>query len=137
MAKNFHKLENPMTATLPFIKELTIAMRVSDLASSIEWYSTVLGFEVMYQMDDMGWAELKSSVPGVNVGLSQVEEVKPGGPTPTWGVSDIESARSTLESQGVKFDGDTMVIPEMVKLATFYDPDGNSLMLFESLMGSM
>ena len=124
-----------MTATLPFVKELTIAMTVSDLASSIEWYSTVLGFELLYQLDDMGWAELKSSVPGVNVGLSQVESAKPGGPTPTWGVSDIESARSILESQGVKFDGETMVIPEMVKLATFYDPDGNSLMLAESLMG--
>ena len=126
-----------MTTTLPFVKELTIAIQVSDLAASIEWYSTVLGFEVLYQLDEMGWAELKSSVPGVNVGLSQVENVKPGGSTPTWGVSDIENARTTLESQNVKFDGDTMVIPEMVKLATFYDPDGNSLMLFEALNDSM
>ena len=122
-----------MTATLPYIKEMTIAMRVSDMSASIKWYTEVLGFELLYKLDDMGWAELKSSVPGVNVGISQVEKVTPGGPTPTFGVSDINAARATLEAQGVKFDGDTMVIPDMVKLATFYDPDGNSLMFFESL----
>ncbi|PCI10446.1 glyoxalase [bacterium] len=122
-----------MNTTLPYIKELTIAMRVSDMNTSIKWYTEVLGFELLYKLDDMGWAELKSSVPGVNVGISQVEDVKPGGPTPTFGVSDIASARSTLENQGVKFDGETMEIPGMVKLATFFDPDGNSLMFFESL----
>ena len=122
-----------MNATLPYIEELTIAMRVSDINASLDWYTQVLGFELLYKLDDMGWAEMKSSVPGVNVGISQVEDVKPGGPTPTFGVSDIEAARSTLESQGVKFDGDTLVIEGMVKLATFFDPDGNSLMFFESL----
>ena len=122
-----------MNTALPYTKELTIAMRVSDMNASIKWYTEVLGFELLYKLDDMGWAELKSSVPGVNVGLSQVEDVKLGGPTPTFGVSDIASARSTLESKGVKFDGETMEIPSMVKLATFFDPDGNSLMFFESL----
>ncbi|MDF1808351.1 MAG: VOC family protein [Phycisphaerales bacterium] len=122
-----------MNATLPYIKELTIAMRVSDMNASIKWYTEVMGFELLYQLDDMGWAEMKSSVPGVNIGVSQVEDIKLGGPTPTFGVSDIESARATLESQDVRFDGETMTIPGMVKLATFFDPDGNSLMLFESL----
>lgn len=122
-----------MNATLPYINELTIAMRVSDLNASILWYTEVLGFELLYKLDEMGWAEMKSSVPGVNVGVSEVEDVKLGGPTPTFGVSDIDIARSTLESQGVKFDGDTQVIPGMVKLATFFDPDGNSLMFSESL----
>ncbi len=31
----------------------------------------------------------------------------------------------------VMVDGETIEIPDMVKLATFYDPDGNSLMLFQ------
>jgi len=122
-----------MNTTLPYIEELTIAIRVSDMAASIKWYTEVLGFELLYQLDDMGWAEMKSSVPGVNVGVSQVEDVKLGGPTPTFGVSDINAARATLEAQSVRFDGETMTIPGMVKLATFFDPDGNSLMFFESL----
>jgi predicted enzyme related to lactoylglutathione lyase len=68
------------------------------------------------------------------VGLSQVEKPKvEGGPTLTWGVKDIEAARAELEGKGVKFDGETRVIPEMVKLATFFDPDGNHLMFYQSL----
>jgi len=122
-----------MSTPIPFEPELTIAMRVSDMNASIAWYTGVLGFELLYKMDDMGWAEMKSPVPGVQLGVSQVEAVKPGGPTPTWAVSDIDSARATLEAQGVKFDGDTIVIPDMVKLATFFDPDGNSLMLSQTL----
>ena len=122
-----------MSTAIEYIKEITIAMSVSDLNASIEWYTQALGFELLYTLDDIGWSELKSPVPGVNIGLSQVEDVKLGGPTPTFGVVDIKKARSSLESQGVKFDGETMVIPEMVKLATFFDPDGNSLMLSESL----
>jgi predicted enzyme related to lactoylglutathione lyase len=109
-------------------------MQCSDLEKSIAWYRDVLGFSILYKMEEMGWCELKSPVHGVNVGLSQVEspEVK-GGATLTWGVKDIDAARSALESRDVRFDGDTMTIPDMVRLATFYDPDGNKLMLYQDL----
>lgn len=33
----------------------------------------------------------------------------------------------------MRFDGPTQTIPGMVKLATLFDPDGNTLMLFQSL----
>jgi predicted enzyme related to lactoylglutathione lyase len=112
---------------------LTIAFQVADLKKSIDWYQSVLGFKLAYHLEEMGWCELTTSVDRVNVGLSQVEAIKPGGPTPTFGVKDIEHARSQLESNGVRFDGDTIEIPEMVKLATFFDPDGNSLMLYQAL----
>ena len=46
---------------------------------------------------------------------------------------NIGQARRQLESKGVKFDGETIEIPEMVTLATFFDPDGNSLMFFQTL----
>jgi hypothetical protein len=36
----------------------------------------------------------------------------------------------------VRFDGDTMTIEGMVKLATFYDLDGNKLMFSENLQAS-
>ena len=38
-------------------------------------------------------------------------------------------------SYNSKFDGDTDVIEGMVKTATFYDPDGNALMLAQDLTG--
>ena len=112
---------------------LTIAFQVTDIAKSIDWYQNVLGFKLAYQVEEMGWCELSTSVDGVHVGLSQVETPKPGGPTPTFGVNDIDQARRQLEDKGVRFDGDTIEVPDMVKLATFFDPDDNSLMFFQSL----
>ncbi|MCH7944694.1 MAG: VOC family protein [Armatimonadetes bacterium] len=114
---------------------LTAAYNVSDVKRSIDWYQDVLGFKVQYHLEEMGWCEMETHIPKVSAGLSQVEnpEVK-GGPTLTWGVTDIDAARSELEAKGVKFDGETTEIPEMVKLATFFDPDGNHLMLYQSLM---
>ena len=52
---------------------------------------------------------------------------------PSAGVKDIAAARSVLEARGVEFDGETAEIPGLVKLASFRDPDGNALMLAESL----
>lgn len=119
---------------LDYSGSLTASMQCADLDKAIAWYTDILGFELLYKMDDMGWCELKTPIQGVNVGLSQVEkpELK-GGATLTFGVNDIEKARKNLESHSVRFDGDTMTIPDMVSLATFYDPDGNKLMLFQGL----
>jgi catechol 2,3-dioxygenase-like lactoylglutathione lyase family enzyme len=121
-------------APIDFATHLTISCGVSDLERSIEWYRSLFGFELIYKLDDMGWCELQTPWNGISIGLGQNEEPKPGGTTPVFGVQDIEAARSHLESNGVRFDGETQVIPDMVKLATFYDPDGNPWMLAESNM---
>ena len=114
---------------------LTCGVNVTDIKASMEWYQEVLGFELLYYMEELGWCELKSPVDKVNVGLSQVEKMpSPGGNAVlTWGVKDIESARSSLENNNVKFDGDIRIIEGMVKLATFYDTDGNCFMLYQDL----
>lgn len=123
-----------MPSTIEYDGGLTISTNCSDLDRSVTWYTDVLGFTVLYKMDEMGWAELVSPVANVQLGLSQVESPKVGaGPVPTWGVKDIDAARSELESKGVKFDGETQTIPDMVMLATFFDPDGNAFMLYQSL----
>ncbi len=126
-----------MTAKLNYDGGLTCAMQVKDIEKSLEWYQTVLGFELLYQLDDIGWCELRSPVARVAVGLSQVEdpEVK-GGATLTWGVRDIDAARRELEARGVPFDGETATIDGLVRLATFYDPDGNRLMFYQDLQQS-
>lgn len=123
-----------MANDLGYKGDLTCAFSVSDMKASIAWYRDVLGFTLLYQLDEMGWCEMATPVANVSVGLSQVEnpQVK-GGPTLTFGTLDIEAARAQLEANSVRFDGPTYVIEGMVKLATFYDPDGNKLMLSQSL----
>jgi CreA protein len=72
----------------------------------------------------------------VRVGLTEVERMPPpgGGAILTFNVHDIDSARTYVESRGdVRFDGDTCTIDGWVRLATLYDPDGNTLMLAQSL----
>ena len=126
------------TTALPFDydKQLVISIGVSDLERSIEWYRQMLGFEVVYKLAEYGWCEVRTPWDGITLGLGQSEEPKPtGGTTPTFGVKDIEAARRHLEGNGVRFDGDTYEIAGMVKLATFYDPDGNPFMLAEALDG--
>lgn len=125
-----------MANTLGYTGELTIATQVRDMARAIEWYGEVLGFELVYRMDEMGWCEMASPVAGVTVGFSQVEKPKTTGPVPVWNVADIDAARAGLEARHVRFDGDTMTIPGMVRLATFFDPDGNAWMLSQTLMKS-
>jgi catechol 2,3-dioxygenase-like lactoylglutathione lyase family enzyme len=113
---------------------LTAAYSVKDLDKAIEWYQDVLGFKLLYKMDEISWCELSTGVAHVNVGLSGVEEVPAGGgATLTFGVKNIDAARAELEGKGVKFDGETRVIEGMVKLATFFDPDANVLMFFQDL----
>jgi CreA protein len=119
---------------IDYAGHLTISCSVSNLDDAIAWYGDLLGFEVIYKLDDMGWCELRTAWNGISIGLGQSEKPTVGGTTPVFGVKDIEAARSHLESNGVRFDGETQVIPDMVKLATFYDPDGNPWMLAESNM---
>ncbi len=114
---------------------LNCVMSVSDLDRSIAWYEGVLGFSLLYRMEGMTWCELATETPGVNVGLGQSETVEQGGGALSLGVKDIESARAFIEARGVVFDGPTMDIEGMVKLAMFKDPDGNALMLFQRLEG--
>lgn len=116
---------------------LTCAMGVSDLDRSLAWYRDTLGFDLLYRLEGEAWCELGTSVERVNLGLSEVEEAGgKGGATLTFGVEDIEAAKSQLDSLGVRQDGPIREIPGLVRLLTFYDPDENALMLYQDLQGA-
>ena len=114
---------------------MTLAISVRDRHASAKWYSDMLGFELIHHIDDAGWSELQTKTAGVTLGLGEQTEPAPGNTVPVFGVSDIASARNALEAAGVRFDGDTEVIEGMVSTATFFDPDGNAMMLAQDLTG--
>ncbi|HST26309.1 MAG TPA: VOC family protein [Gaiellaceae bacterium] len=122
--------------TRPFVYtgDLVCSVSVSDLGKALDWYRDMLGFQLIYKLDEYGWAEIETPVTGFKIGLGQVEEISgQGAITPTFRVVDIDAARGHLEGNGVRFDGETHEVPGMVKLATFYDPDGNPWMLAQVL----
>jgi catechol 2,3-dioxygenase-like lactoylglutathione lyase family enzyme len=116
-------------------KTITIALSVSDRHASAKWYGDMLGFEVLYHADEVGWSELTTMTEGVTLGLGEQAKPSPGNTVPVFGIADINVGRKALEAEGVRFDGETMVDDGMVATATFYDPDGNALMLAQDLTG--
>lgn len=123
-----------MASHLNFDGGLTLSFQCADRKKTAKWYQDVMGLSLLYDVAEIGWCELATETKGVNIGLSEVQKPMVGaGPVPTFGVKDIDAARAKLESRDVRFDGATRTIPGMVKLATFFDPDGNALMLYQSL----
>ena len=116
-------------------KTITIALSVKDRNASADWYGNMLGFATIHHADEAGWSELQTNTTGVIIGLGEHTEPAPGNCVPVFGVADLDSARRKLEQANVRFDGDTDVVEGMVKTATFYDLDGNALMLAEDLTG--
>lgn len=112
---------------------ITLALSVRDRHASADWYEKHLGFELLYHADEAGWSELQTKTAGVTLGLGEQSEPTPGNTVPVFGVADIAVARAALEKVGVSFDGATETIEGMVSTATFYDPDGNALMLAQDL----
>ncbi len=112
---------------------ISIAMSVRDRHASAKWYGDMLGFELLMHIDEAGWSELQTKTQGVTLGLGEHVEPIPGNMVPVFGVADIDTARKGLEAEGVKFDGETDTVEGMVSTATFYDPDGNALMLAQDL----
>lgn len=115
---------------------ITIALSVTDRSASASWYKQHLGFDELFSADEAGWTELATNTAGVTIGLGDAEKVTSGSTMPVFGVADFDQARAALEAKGVKFDGDTIEVEGMVKVAAFFDPDGNTLMIAEDLSQS-
>jgi predicted enzyme related to lactoylglutathione lyase len=126
---------NDVTSELDFVGELHCDLRVDDLDLALMWYRETLGFEVIHHIREVGWAELRSPVAGVRVGLTEVERMPApgGGAVLTFGVENVDAARAILEEKGVAFDGKTGQIDGWVRLATLFDPAENALMLYQDL----
>jgi len=112
---------------------ITLAISVRDRHASAAWYKEMLGFETLYHADEAGWSELATMTKGVTLGLGEQSDPAPGNSVPVFGIADIATARKALETAGVKFDGPTDTVEGMVSTATFYDPDGNAMMLAQDL----
>jgi CreA protein len=119
--------------SLGFKPSVVAATSVKNLEDSIKWYSETLGFELIYKVEEIGWCEITTPVPNVTIGLSQVENPETKGTVLTWEVNSVAQTRTVLEHSGVQFAGETSTIPNLVTMASFYDPDGNTYMISQTL----
>lgn len=112
---------------------VTLSCTVRNLDAATAWFKDKLGFDQVFRVP--GWAEVATPAEGVTIGLAEDEETSGsgGGTTPVFGVADIDAARGELEAKGVAFEGETIELPGMVKLAAFASPEGNRYMLAQSL----
>lgn len=118
---------------LGYLGKLVCSVSVSDHLKSSQWYVETLGFSVVFENPEVGMSYLATPVENVWLDLSQVEKPDIRGPALVWGVKSVDEARAAIEAKGVRFDGPSREFGGMVKLATFFDPDGNTLMFYENL----
>ena len=105
---------------------------VKDLDSAKRFYGEVLGLKKTFEMD--GWSEFSHADGAASIGLSAISEPGEGGATVVLKVDDLDRSRKELGAKGVKFEGDVLEVPGVVRIASFRDPAGNRLQLCQILM---
>ena len=115
--------------------DMLIQVRVQDVDASIEFYTKTLGWELDERWDDGTWARIVTPTGTIlGLGLAQDDSGTGSGTMSlNCSVADIEHAREVLESRGVAFDGPTVTVPHVVKLATITDADGIRIRLAEDI----
>jgi catechol 2,3-dioxygenase-like lactoylglutathione lyase family enzyme len=104
-----------------------ITLMVSDMDTSIKFYTEVLGFTLKNRYGDH-WADIEA--PGLAIGLHPAHPYVRYGDSMSLGlkVANLAEAMEQLKAKGVEFieRDDTQV-----QLASFTDPSGNALYLVE------
>ncbi len=121
-------LAQPASFPIVYRPTAVYQLGVANLDRAIAFYTQTLGFRLTERRDDLKFAHIATRLTGLEIGLNEVENPRgTGGAVLNIGVADVAAARKTLEARGVKFTGETVVIPGKVALAGFTDLDGNVL----------
>jgi predicted enzyme related to lactoylglutathione lyase len=107
-----------------------VAQLVTDFDRAVAFYGDTLGLRRSVHVPERGFAEFETG----NLTLSLIDPAKmgmehrTGHNTIALHVDDVAAARTTLESRGVEFHGDTFDTG-VCHMAFFKDSEGNDLML--------
>lgn len=117
-------MEHPLFKKIAFIHYGTL-----DLDRAVEFYQNVLGLKLMFKVDD--WAEF--DLDGQRLALRRVDRWEPeaaAGAMVHLEARPIELMVEVLKNKGVHFVHAVQEFP-YGKLATFLDPDGNRIGLYQ------
>lgn len=102
---------------------------VADLATSKQWYATVLGVEPYF--DEPFYVGF--DVGGYELGLlPSADGVAGEGSITYWGVADVDLAVQRLRELGATVHQDVSGVGEGIRLASLVDPGGNVVGVIEN-----
>lgn len=110
-----------------------IHFNVSNLNRTLEFYTKKLGFKELYADANIRQAMLTTNTKDCLIGFAEIQSTAPSSTCITFEVESIEEAVKFLQQKGVEFKEGIFEVPGVVKLATFFDPDGYKLMLSERI----
>jgi glyoxylase I family protein len=103
---------------------------VADMDRSIAFYRDLLGLALVHRAADE-WAELDGGPVRLALHGGAADRARPEGGTVVFRVEDLDAVKLRLEGLGVAFDEHVGEVPEVGRFASFADPDGNRVQLFE------
>lgn len=111
-----------------------VVLMVVDWSASVEWYTRVLGLELVYKEDDDQWCQLRFPEGDTTLALhgGASSHTRTGNRCiPDIQVTDLAETVRELKRRGVEFLGEIRGGDEGFRIATFVDPEGNELQLYE------
>ena len=102
----------------------------ADIDAAIAFYRDVLGLDLRARYGD-DWAEFDAG--GTTIALHGSRGVTPpqAGATVVFTVADLDAAMRSLGVRGVAFEGEVTEVPDGGRFASFRDPAGNLVQIFE------
>jgi len=112
-----------------------IWISVSDLSASKSWYERCLQVKFLMQPRPNQWIGA-GPISQLGIGLTEVDDPVVSEISPlTVGTDDLNRVVSHLASLGETPSEEMVVIPQVVKVAVFKDPNGHKLTFSELLSG--
>jgi predicted enzyme related to lactoylglutathione lyase len=105
---------------------------VRDIDQAVDFYVGTLGLE--QRQKESKWAQLDANGLGIGLNANESPSGDGGAVIAFQTEGDLEDAVQRLQGQGVEFPGEISEHP-WGRVASFKDPDGNDLQLYEPPKG--
>ena len=102
---------------------------VRDLGGAVRFYGEVLGFEVLFEDADFGYASFQTGPVRLAVAATDDEALVGRHTGIGFAVDDLTAAHQALTEKGVEFSSPPQKQPWGGFMAMLLDPDGNSFYL--------
>jgi predicted enzyme related to lactoylglutathione lyase len=138
LINSIHKeVFNQGAAAMTMFKDVNVVQYpVRDWEGAKKFYTEVLDWPVAYVDDQMGWMEFgEEGKTHFAINHKVDVEIQPSGMSGVIAVLTVEDAGATvvaLRARGIRCE-DVNVIPNVVAVGAFYDPEGNCIQFVSSL----